>query len=141
MVSIYTYSYLSNPDRVIVQQLIIFSQINYNNNLTIMTITEKYIAKILPYLDEKVDTKLINGLKSYEFACPWCSYYINSPKYRNRKCASLVPIQGSYDYKFICMRSSSNECRRIYGGRSFHNFLAMYNPEIFKKYQRDMQNR
>ena len=139
MVSIYTYSYPSNPNRVIVQQLIIFSQINYNNNLTIMTITEKYIAKILPYLDEKVDTKLINGLKSYEFACPWCSYYINSPKYRNRKCASLVPIQGSYDYKFICMRSGTPECRRIKGGRSFHNFLAMYNPALFREYKKDLE--
>ena len=103
-----------------------------------MTITEKYISKILPYLDKDIETEKINGLISYKFACPWCSIYSDSEDSRKNKCASLVPIQGSYDYKFICMRSRSNECRRIYGGRSFHNFLAMYNPELFRQYKKDL---
>tara|TARA_B100001250_G_C19325998_1_gene582537 strand:+ start:121 stop:246 length:126 start_codon:yes stop_codon:yes gene_type:complete len=38
------------------------------------------------------------------------------------------------------MRSRSNECRRIYGGRSFHNFLAMYNPALFRKYKKELAN-
>ena len=103
-----------------------------------MTITEKYIQLILPYLDDEIETELINGLTAYKFSCPFCSYFVNSPECRNRQLASLVPIEGSYDYKFICMRSGSPECRRIYGGRSFGNFLAMYNPDLFRQYQLDL---
>ena len=107
-----------------------------------MTITEKYIKKIIPYLcageNEEVETVLVNGLYSYKFPCPFCSYFVNNPECRNRQLASLVPIEGSYDYKFICKRSGSPECRRIHGGRSFYNFLAMYNPDLFRQYQLDL---
>ena len=120
-----------------------YTQVNNKNaDLTSMTITEKYIKKIIPYLcageNEEVETVLVNGLYSYKFACPWCSMFVNNPEYRAKKCASLVPIQGSYDYKFICMRSGSQECRRKHGGRSFYNFLAMYNPSLFIKYRDEL---
>ena len=103
-----------------------------------MTITEKYIAKILPYLDEEVETEIINGLVAYKFCCPFCTMYVNTEHCRSRKVASLIPIKGSYDYKFICARSSSPECSRKGGGRSFHNFLAMYNPALFNQYKSDL---
>ena len=103
-----------------------------------MTITEKYLNIILPYLDEDVDTEIVNGLKTYKFSCPWCSMFCHTEYTRSKKCASLTPVEGSYDYKFICMRSGSPECRRIHGGRSFHNFLCMYSPELFRKYKKDL---
>ena len=103
-----------------------------------MTITEKYIAKILPYLDEEVETEIINGLISYRFCCPFCSMFVHNENYRKRKVASLVPTKDSYDYKFICRRSGSPDCSRRLGGRSFHNFLAMYNPALFNQYKNDL---
>ena len=103
-----------------------------------MTITEKYIEKILPYLDEEIETEIINGLIAYKFSCPFCSMFVHNEHYRNRKIASLIPVKDSYDYKFICRRSGSPECSRRHGGRSFHNFLAMYNPALFSQYKRDL---
>ena len=103
-----------------------------------MTLTEKYLQMIIPYLDNDIEEEIINGLKSYKFACPFCSFYSNSEESRKRKCASLTPVKGSYDYKFICMRSKTPECRRTFGGRSFYNFLAMYNPELFRQYKKEL---
>ena len=103
-----------------------------------MTITEKYIHKIIPYIEGEVDRELINGLYEYKFACPWCSMYINNKEKRERKCAHLVPIKDSFDYKFICDRSGSPECRRRWGGRSFYNFLAMFNPHLFERYKKEL---
>ena len=103
-----------------------------------MTITEKYIDKIIPYIEGDVESELINGLYAYKFACPWCSMFCNNKHIRERKCASLVPVKDSYDYKFICTRSSSPECSRKDRGRSFHNFLAMYNPALFNQYKNDL---
>ena len=93
---------------------------------------------ILPYLDDEIETEEINGIISYKFRCPWCHYFVNSEDSRKRKCASLIPVEGSYEWKFVCMRSHSPECRRIYGGRSFYNFLAMYNPELFRQYKKEI---
>ena len=103
-----------------------------------MTITEKYIQLILPYLDDEIETEQINGLTSYKFSCPWCTMYVQTDESRQKKCASLVPIKDSFDYKFICKRSWSSECRSRHGGRSFYNFLAMYNPALFNQYKRDL---
>ena len=103
-----------------------------------MNLTEKYINKILPYLDEEIETELINGLIAYKFTCPFCFMYCKTEDARKKKCASLVPIKDSYDYKFICYRSGSQECRRRYGGRSFYNFLAMFNPHLFESYKKEL---
>ena len=109
-----------------------------------MTLTEKYIKQIIPYLcageNEEVETVLVNGLYSYKFPCPFCTMYVNSPKIKTRNCASLNPIKGSYGYKFVCMRSMSPECRRLHGGRSFYNFLLMLAPELHKKYMEELSN-
>ena len=103
-----------------------------------MTITEKYISKILPYLDEEIETEIINGLVSYKFACPWCSMFCRAKKTSKQKCASLTPIKGSFDYKFVCKRSGCPECRRRYGGRSFYNFLLMLNPSLHHQYKKEL---
>ena len=105
-----------------------------------MTITEKYIEKILPYLDEDIETEIINGLIAYNFCCPFCTMYVSTEECRKRKIASLVPTKDSYDYKFICKRSGSPDCSRRLGGRSFHNFLAMYNPALFNQYKNDLMH-
>ena len=104
-----------------------------------MTITEKYIAKILPYLDDDIKIELVNGLQTYNFDCPWCSMYSNKEKSKRKKSAYLSPVQDSFEYRFVCMRSYSPECRRIHGGRSFYNFLAMYNPHLFEQYKKELE--
>ena len=103
-----------------------------------MTITEKYINKIIPYLEGGVDRELINGLYSYNFCCPFCTIYINSEEARKKKSASLIPMKDSYDYKFICRRSGAPECRRRHGGRSFYNFLLMLNPGLHHQYKKEL---
>ena len=103
-----------------------------------MTITEKYIQLILPYLDEEIETELINGLTAYKFRCPFCTMYVQGDQTRQRKCASLVPIKDSFDYKFICSRSWSSECRSRGGGRSFRNFLRMFNEPLADQYDKEL---
>ena len=103
-----------------------------------MTITEKYIQLLLPYLDEEIETELINGLIAYKFRCPFCSFYVQGNESRQKKCASLVPIKDSFDYKFICMRSGTPECRRTKGGRSFRNFLRMFNEPLANQYDKEL---
>tara|TARA_Y100001968_G_scaffold142329_1_gene130071 strand:+ start:114 stop:440 length:327 start_codon:yes stop_codon:yes gene_type:complete len=103
-----------------------------------MTITEKYIDKIIPYIEGDVERELINGLYAYKFACPFCSMFCNNKHIRERKCASLVPVKDSYEYKFICSRSGAPECRRRFGGRSFYNFLLMINPYLHHQYKKEL---
>ena len=103
-----------------------------------MTITEKYIQLILPYLDDDIETELINGLNSYKFSCPFCTMYVQGEQFRKKKCASLVPIKDSFDYKFICSRSWSCECRSRGGGRSFRNFLRMFNEPLADQYDKEL---
>ena len=93
---------------------------------------------ILPYLDDDRETELINGLIAYKFSCPFCSMYVQSDEFRKKKCASLVPIKDSFDYKFICMRSGTPECRRTKGGRSFRNFLRIFNEPIANQYDKEL---
>jgi len=103
-----------------------------------MTITEKYIKKILPLLtlsnDSEVSTKLIDGLIAYEFACPFCGYLQSKERHKRKKVAILLPHKESYGYTFFCHRKRSEECR---SSRSFPNFLAMFNQSLFNKYQKE----
>ena len=80
-----------------------------------------------------------HGQKTYNFKCPWCYHFFDGIDARERKCASLVPSQDRYEWKFICMRSRSQECRRIHGGRSLYNFLAMYDHDLFTQYQLELK--
>ena len=103
-----------------------------------MNVNDKYLHLVLPSLGD-IETETNNGLTTYHFVCPWCYYFINSPKFRKRKCACLTPAEGSLGYNFICKRSITPECRRYKGGRSFHNFLAMYDTHLFTDYKKDLE--
>ena len=106
-----------------------------------MTITEKYIQLILPYLsgpeDGVVETFTTEqGLIGYKFPCPLCSCFVRTDELRVRQLASLTPYKDSYDYLFKCRRSFSKECRG--GAKTFHNFLAIYNPSLFRQYKKEL---
>ncbi len=106
-----------------------------------MTITEKYIQLILPYLSGadggEVETFTTpEGLIGYRFPCPLCSGFVRTEKLRTRQLASLTPYKGSFDYLFRCRRSGSNECRG--GAKNFYNFLCFYNPNLFRQYQKEL---
>jgi|TARA_R100001443_G_scaffold7644_2_gene16986 hypothetical protein len=101
-----------------------------------MTITEKYIQMILPYLaiaeGSEVREKRIKGLIAYEFPCPFCSYLQTKDRHKRKRCSMLLPHKESFTYTFNCLRKGSNECE---SPRSFPNFLSMHNPSLFKQYQ------
>ena len=110
-----------------------------------MTITEKYIQKIVPLLAKaegaNVDTKEMNGATAYMFPCPFCSHLTTtSGKQKPRKqTAILMPRREcKWVYTFKCHRGYAPECKG--GARNFHNFLAMYNPHLFNKYQQEMNH-
>ncbi len=111
-----------------------------------MTSTEKYIQLIVPYLataeGATVETKQMNGATAYMFPCPFCSHLTTTSgqKKDKKRTAILMPRRESkYVYVFKCHRGYSPECAR--GARNFHNFLAMFNADLFNQYQLEMNNR
>ena len=111
-----------------------------------MTITEKYIEKILPSLAGagEVKTKQMNGRTAYTMPCPFCSHICTSQgKIRNTKhTAILMPREENNNvYTFHCRRGYSPECKTSgskQGGRSFLNFLLMFKPRLAEKYKEEM---
>jgi len=101
-----------------------------------MTITEKYLQKILPTLavteDQRVDKKIVNGLMGYSFPCLFCQFQCETDSARNKRVSYLLPHKENFSWTFYCHRHKTPECQT---SRSFSNFLAMYNPSLFKKYQ------
>jgi len=104
------------------------------------TLNEKYLRKVLPYLHgldggECKEKIFRNGLKGYEFPCPFCSDYQSKPKHKRKRVAYLLPHKESFSWTFFCHRKQSNEC--FGDGKSFHNFLMMINPTLFKQYLKE----
>lgn len=112
-----------------------------------MTITEKYIQKILPSLkgQGEITTKEMNGGTAYMFPCPFCSH-LQKPnkKYKEKyQTAILMPREEcKFVYTFHCRRGYSPECIRSggKGGRNFLNFLIMYKPYLAEKYKFEMEH-
>ena len=107
-----------------------------------MSVTEKYLQIVLKYYiaqypNQEYERKLIKGLWGYSMPCPFCSLMCDSEFGMNRKVAYFVPQKDSFNWYFNCNRSRSPECRR---SSSFPNFLAMLNPDLFRKYQKEAFN-
>ena len=103
-----------------------------------MTITEEYLRKILPNLalveGGEVREKPMNGKIAYEFPCPFCAHLQCKDKHRRKRVGILLPHKDSFTYTFYCHRHGAEECQ---SSRSFPNFLAMYNPTLFRQYQQE----
>ena len=99
----------------------------------------QYLQAVIQYLsvleEEKVEPEEVNGKETYRFKCPFCSQYTKSPKCRKNKHGSLIRT-GENSWIYSCKRGWSNECRG--GARSFHNFLALLHPGLFKDYLRSL---
>ena len=101
-----------------------------------MTLTEKYIQKVLPYLnrevpDVEVEEFYLNGAKAYKFACPFCWGITSKDRNKRKKVAAFLPRQEcKHEYTFYCHRHAASECQRA---RTFENFLWMYKPYLAEK--------
>ena len=106
-----------------------------------MTITEKYIQKILPYLAGAeggiVQPKSFKGLQGHEFPCPFCSVMQRKESKKRNRCAALMPHPESFSYTFHCCRKHSADCM---DSLSFPNFLNRYNPALFRQYHLEREH-
>jgi hypothetical protein len=108
-----------------------------------VTITEKYILQVVPYLavaeGAKVEIKQKNGGNAYLFPCPFCSRLTTSSgkKKPNKQTAIISPrYETKWVYYFKCHRGGDSRCAGA--AKSFQNFLETYDPDLFNKYLREM---
>ena len=105
-----------------------------------MTITEKYVQKILPYLagpdGGSVQSKSFKGLQGYEFPCPFCSVMQKKESKKRNRCAALMPHPESFSYAFNCCRKHSGDCM---DSLSFPNFLRRFKPVLFRQYHMERE--
>ena len=109
-----------------------------------MSITVRYINLLLPSLGGneggEVDTFTLNGKVAYKFPCPFCQSFYDDKEIRNNQMAELFAATkmkySSSSWFFRCRRRGSNECRG--GTKSFYNFLAIYYPQLFDEYKKEI---
>ena len=107
-------------------------------------ITERYIKLVLPSLagneGGEVDTFIRDGKVAYKFPCPHCQSFYDDQEIRNNQMGELFPDKqmqySSSSWSFRCRRRGSPECRG--GTKSFYNFLAIYDPELFITYKKEI---
>ena len=103
------------------------------------SINQKYLEIVLAYLsvleEKELQLTQFNGKDAYLFHCPHCTKYVHSIKGKQRKTAKLIRTGGN-SWVFSCSRGYSIECRG--GAKSFHNFLAMLNPDLFSRYRKEL---
>ena len=108
------------------------------------SITKKYIDLLLPSLcgneGGEVDTFTLNGKVAYKFPCPHCQSFYDNQEIRNKQMGELFQDQqmqySSSSWFFRCKRRGSPECRG--GTKSFYNFLAIYYPQLFEEYKKEI---
>ena len=98
-----------------------------------MTINEKYIQLLLPYLAAAVQGGKVLHHKcgKYTFPCPFCTMHTKKDYKKRQQCAALLPHKESFGYTFHCCRKKSSQCSN---NMSFPNFLKTYNPPLYKQY-------
>jgi len=96
-----------------------------------MTITEKYLQKILPYLaiaeGAEVRSKTIKGLNAYEFPCPFCCYKHKKEWKRKKRVGMFFYEKNTFSYRFNCLRCGEKML--------FPEFLQKFDSRLFNKYQ------
>ena len=109
-----------------------------------MSITKRYIDLLLPSLTGneggEVDTFTLNGKVAYKFPCPFCQSFYDNKEIRNNQMGEIFAATkmkySSSSYFFRCRRRGSLECKG--GTKSFYNFLAIYYPQLFNEYRREI---
>ena len=108
------------------------------------SITKRYIDLLLPSLcgneGGEVDTFTLNGKVAYKFPCPFCQSFYDNKEIRNNQMGEIFSAEkmqySSSSWFFRCKRRGSPECRG--GTKSFYNFLAIYDPDLFDLYKKEI---
>ena len=107
-------------------------------------ITERYINLVLPSLCGNegggVETHIYKGQLAYKFPCPFCQSFYDNKEIRNNQMGEIFSAEkmqySSSSWSFRCRRRGSPECRG--GTKSFYNFLAIYYPQLFDEYKKEI---
>lgn len=101
-----------------------------------MSVNQDYLDAVIKYLSvlEEEDLQLtqFNGKDAYQFHCPFCNHLVQGEATRAKRTAKLIRVQND-EWIFTCSRGFHKDCRGGY--RSFHNFLLMLHPQLFREYQ------
>ena len=108
------------------------------------SITKRYIDLLLQSLcgneGGEVDTFTLNGKVAYKFPCPFCQSFYDNKEIRNNQMGEIFSAEkmqySSSSWFFRCKRRGSPECRG--GTKSFYNFLAIYYPQLFEEYKKEI---
>lgn len=105
-----------------------------------MTITEKYLKRIIAYLEASEITYYRDGF-GYKFACPFCSGLQKRDGKANEKCAYIYPVTGSFTYFFSCKRGmnkgrGNHACSKR---MRFETFLKEWNPYLWKQFKKEKE--
>jgi len=106
-----------------------------------MTITEKYIALIEPYLFRCKKKEIRDGMK-WTFACPFCRDAQKRESKSNEKCASLYPVEGTFTYYFSCNRGLNGGVQGVQSCNHtmrFSTFLKQHQPSVYKSFVREKE--
>ena len=107
-----------------------------------MTLNERYIQLVIPYLaaaeGSSVEPKQFKDGLGWVFPCPFCSSKHTKSYKKSNRVGALIPNQSIHTFVFCCSRKQSPECS---ANRLFPNFLKMLNPDLFRKYHQEREER
>ena len=107
-----------------------------------MTLNERYIQLLIPYLavaeGSSVEPKQFKDGVGWVFPCPFCSSKQTKSYKKSNRVGALMPNQTRHSFVYCCSRKQSPECST---NRSFPNFLKMLNPDLFRKYHQEREER
>ncbi len=92
-----------------------------------MTITDKYLHRILPSVAAIGGGEVRQKKKGYEIPCPFCCLSQDKERKRKKRVGIFFPDDKKYSYYFHCVR-----CR---DSMDFDEFLMRFDSRLFNKYQ------
>ncbi|KZR89896.1 hypothetical protein MITS9508_00970 [Synechococcus sp. MIT S9508] len=101
-----------------------------------MTITEKYIEMIALSLLHCQRKQFRDGM-GCTLACPFCREAQKRESKKNEKCASLYPVEGTFNHFFSCNRGLNGGVQGVHSCNytmRFSTFLKHWNPPQYRNY-------